>query len=276
MAAGVAAGRAGGGCWLTREREEIAVPFVQGTTQCVFCHYAIARLENVFQCPVCVDVFFHSDCVTAASQRCPTCFHTAGDDDRLLQTTVLPDDEGIAWSVTSADPAEKAVSEFGDDSDSEGGIEFVHDDQGEGGYEADDEGDGGRRRRAPVQAPAPPRAVPQDYGEDLDQASGALRAGLIDFLRAAPDPTEWVYEGRSPSGPVLSWTGDGEQFGLQGTVTVRLHLHRKSSAPGWSFGSVWIEGVKRSGLGIGRVLTSSGDDTRLVAVVRHFMPRIRF
>lgn len=234
------------------------MPFQQGTTQCVFCHYAIARLENVFKCPMCVDVYFHSDCVDEASQRCPTCSTIAGDDDRLLQAT-LPSSEGIAWSVTS--------------------YESEDDDEGadEGGYEADDEGAGGRRPRAPAQAPPAPRKAEQkDYGEDLDQATGALRGHLIDFLRAAPDPTDWVYEGMSTSGPVLSWTGDGDRLGLQGTVTVRFHVHAERTVTGvrWNFGSVWIEGVQKSGLGIGRVLTSSGDDARLVAVVKHFLSRI--
>lgn len=235
------------------------MPFVQGTTPCAFCHYAILRLENVFKCPVCEDEYFHSDCVDESSQKCPTCDTTAGDSDRLLQTTALSGDQGIAWSVTS--------------------YESEDDDEGadEGGYEADDEGDGGRGARAPAQAPAPRKTEQKDYGEDLDQASGALRGHLIDFLRAAPDPTEWVYEGWSPSGPVLSWTGDGDDLGLQGTVTVRFHVHVERTTKGvrWNFGSVWIGNVKKSGLGIGRVLTSSGDDARLVAVVKHFLARIR-
>jgi hypothetical protein len=68
---------------------------------------------------------------------------------------------------------------------------------------------------------------------------GGLR--LEAFLKAAPDPSDWEYEGPGSGGYVLRWTGSNALL-KEGEYTVRFHVHGRDGS-GWIFGGAWIEGT---------------------------------
>lgn len=138
----------------------------------------------------------------------------------------------------------------------------------EPGYDADDEEEDDRS----VVAEA------GDVGDVTDVPLVVDVSQLVDFLRAAPAPAEWRYQGWGKGGYVLAWTGTSELLDPTGQAcTVRIHVHtsiRPSGGLSWNFGGAWVAGTSAS-LTINDKLGSSGDAKRLEAVVERFLPRIK-
>ena len=71
------------------------------------------------------------------------------------------------------------------------------------------------------------------------EPAGRSVGGLTAFLKAAPDPAEWTYEGTDKYGHVIRWRGQSDLLQEGVEHIVRFHVHGRSQAA-WDFGGAWI------------------------------------
>jgi hypothetical protein len=91
---------------------------------------------------------------------------------------------------------------------------------------------------------------------------------LTEFLKAAPDPDEWVYEGYENGGYQFSWTGKSDLLEAGVAHTVHFHVHGRNEKGQWVFGGAWVErGVSFK---IAEVLKFDANVAAIALVADHF------
>jgi hypothetical protein len=225
--------------------EKNAMPLRLGVTRCAVCHETI-DVVDVYACPACETPpsYFHTACIGKVGWKCVVCGEAVGEAHKV-------------YVDSDAEEPGEAAAEAAEPEDDDSGYEAEHEDE-------DDEGS------TVVEAAELGRVGDVPLVVDVDQ--------LVDFLRAAPAPEHWAYQGWGKGGYVLAWTGVSDVLDPTGQpCAVRFHVHPNVRASGgytWDFGAAWVSGTEAQ-LTINAKLGSSGDATRLEAVVNSFWDEIQ-